>query len=208
MKPKLYIATSLLNRQNAANLATVLRNQVEITFPWWDVRVPGTDEEGREEAVRVLGPIEERAVREADLLIALLPARRGGYVEIGIALGAGVPVAVFYCDEDDVTIPFLFCSGVVHRQRATDPDNAVELAVHWFAATMSHVWCAAECVEHGVFEARLKRGDGERVSHLSCPSCRVDCEKGAYWPATESGHGATGDGGRKLVWQTAKGCVR
>lgn len=196
MKPKVYIATSYLNADTAKWLGWLLtQSGAEITYPWWALQPVGD----RQEVLSTLGSVEEQAIRDADLLIALLPARRGGYIELGVALGAGVPVAVFYTDDESNEIPFVYCSGVVCLM-AAEPGKIVDQAIYWWESTWSHRWHAAECVQHGVFQARLAQA--ERPEALACPSCGEKCPVKSHWPATESGHGASGDGGK--VWQTMK----
>lgn len=198
MKKKVYIAAAYANREIAATLGSLL--PVDITYPWWVN--DQADEEHQEAQLRALGPIEEQAIRDADLLIALLPARVGGYIELGIALGAGVPVAIFTWG-DPLDAPFFYCDGVVHLKQIDGPDDAVASASYWYVSTFRQMWHAAECVEHGVFEARLETK--LQPSTLHCPMCAGQSPAVMVrqrWYATESGHGATGDNGK--VWQTTK----
>ena len=49
---------------------------------------------------------EIEGVRDADVVIALLPGGRGTHVEIGAALGLGKPVILHAPDRDSLTKPY------------------------------------------------------------------------------------------------------
>ena len=195
---KVYIAAAYTNRAVAAQLASLI--PAEVPYPWWIIeRAPP---ERLEAQVRSIGPIEELAIRDADLLIALLPARVGGYIELGIALGAGVPVAIFTWG-DPLDAPFFYCDGVVQLNQVDGPDDVVANAAHWYVSTFRQMWHAAECVKHGVFEVRLE--SDLQPNTLHCPVCAGESfavKVRHRWYATESGPGASGDNGK--VWQNMK----
>lgn len=83
---RFYIATSLKNASLAKELAVVLsRNGHEITYDWMDngdVRLQG------KEKMAEVAFSEVRAVRDAELVVALLPGGVSTHTEIGVAIAS------------------------------------------------------------------------------------------------------------------------
>ena len=81
---RFYIATGLSNAERAKTLAGVLtRNGHEFTYNWTehgDIRSEGEDR------MTEVAFSEVRAVRDAEMFIALLPGGCGTHTEIGIAI--------------------------------------------------------------------------------------------------------------------------
>lgn len=83
---RFYIATGLENASRAKELSVVLsRNGHELTYDWMaqgDVRMQG------KERLAEIAFNEVRAVRDAELVVALLPGGKGTHTEIGVAIAS------------------------------------------------------------------------------------------------------------------------
>ncbi len=83
---RFYIATGLENVERAKELSAVLsRNGHELTYDWTahgDVRSMGKDK------MAEVAFSEVRAVRDAELVVALLPGGFGTHTEIGVAIAS------------------------------------------------------------------------------------------------------------------------
>ena len=81
---RFYIATGLVNAEHARKAAEVLRrNGHEQTYDWTthgDIRHEGA------ERMSEVAFNELRAVRDAELVVALLPGGQGTHTELGVAL--------------------------------------------------------------------------------------------------------------------------
>jgi hypothetical protein len=87
---KIYVASSLLNKENVNELYRFLaENGHEITYDWTTHgRVTGQDE------LIIIARKEFDGVVDADLLLMLMPARNGSHVEFGVALALGKPIII------------------------------------------------------------------------------------------------------------------
>ncbi|WP_270180315.1 nucleoside 2-deoxyribosyltransferase [Alkalihalobacillus sp. CinArs1] len=108
---KFYIASSFQNKAQVQELRDLLKNEgYTHTYDWTkNERATTFEELGR------IGTSELDAVKESDFLIALLPGGKGTHIEIGIALGLGIPVYLYSGEEitDPVTSSsFYHTSGV------------------------------------------------------------------------------------------------
>lgn len=83
---RFYIATGLENALRAKELSVVLsRNGHELTYDWMaqgDVKMQG------KERLAEIAFNEVRAVRDAELVVALLPGGKGTHTEIGVAIAS------------------------------------------------------------------------------------------------------------------------
>ncbi len=87
---KFYIATRLENADAAKALAGALRELGHtITYEWW---THGSVQGADPTTIRRVATAELKGVREADVLIALLPGGRGTHAELGAALVLEKPV--------------------------------------------------------------------------------------------------------------------
>jgi nucleoside 2-deoxyribosyltransferase len=88
--PKIYVASSLLNKENVSELYRFLiENGHEITYDWTTHgRVICPDE------LISIARKEFDGVVDADLLLMLMPARNGSHVEFGVALALGKPIII------------------------------------------------------------------------------------------------------------------
>lgn len=88
--PRFYLSASYDRRHDVALLANVLRGYGwQWTFDWTQC------EEINEEVFREVAGREIEAIREADLVIVLLPGGRGTHVEMGAALALEKPVVLY-----------------------------------------------------------------------------------------------------------------
>jgi nucleoside 2-deoxyribosyltransferase len=99
--PKFYLATRIDRAAQAENLLDALKScGWERTFIW-----TGEDKAGAEEYPE-LALAELAGVREADVLIVLLPGGYGTHVEIGAALALGKPVILHAPDQKTLNTPY------------------------------------------------------------------------------------------------------
>lgn len=75
----------------------LIKRSHTITYDWAASEDKGIvwDEDKRRE----VADLEIRGVAEADVLVFLVPGGRGAHVEMGVALGFGIPVLMCYKDE-------------------------------------------------------------------------------------------------------------
>lgn len=105
--PRLYVATSLYNAEQAKELISFYRSKgVEITYDWTE---HGLIED--EDQLPEIGVLETEGVRTADCMFMVFPCRTGAHVELGIAIASGVPV-VIYLQGGEEFKPFYFVKGV------------------------------------------------------------------------------------------------
>jgi len=98
---RFYLATQKDRAAQAAAIAEAMKaHGWEQTFAW-----TGQDEEGPEKHART-AVAELNGVREADVLIVLLPGGRGTHVEIGAALALGKPVILHSPDRKTLDAPY------------------------------------------------------------------------------------------------------
>jgi nucleoside 2-deoxyribosyltransferase len=99
--PKFYLATKRTRAAQAEKLLEALRSHGwERTFTW-----NGEDNAGAEGYPEVASA-ELAGVREADVLIGLLPGGYGTHVEIGAALALGKPVILHAPDQKTLDTPY------------------------------------------------------------------------------------------------------
>jgi nucleoside 2-deoxyribosyltransferase len=99
--PKFYLATKRTRAAQAEKLLEALNSRGwERTFTW-----NGKDKAGNDEYPE-LALAELAGVREADVLIALLPGGYGTHVEIGAALALGKPVILHAPDQKTLDTPY------------------------------------------------------------------------------------------------------
>ena len=89
---RIYIATSLDNAAEHNKLRDLLDPRHELTYDW---TTHGSVQHEGEDVIRSVAYKEARGVSDADLCVVLLPGGRGTHVELGIAIGAEVPVYIY-----------------------------------------------------------------------------------------------------------------
>lgn len=129
---KIYLASALENRANVEALADELIAAGHVITYRWSSHGPTTEMVGdyANNAARI-AKLEANGVKDADLVIALLPGGRGTSTEIGIALGYGVEIWGV-CDDWDVILKnptvFLFHPSVQHMSSARMRERLWEAA--------------------------------------------------------------------------------
>ena len=83
-----YIGSGFYNIKNVRWLRDLLTREGHThTYDWTlNVRVESA------EALREIGEKERDAITVSDFVVILLPAGKGSHVELGIAIGSGVPI--------------------------------------------------------------------------------------------------------------------
>lgn len=134
-----YIATSLKNTEDYWRLDKVLAE-----LPDWDntCRWPELPEELSRTNILNL---ELRGVRTADLVVVLFPAGRGTHVEIGYALGRGVPVLALGGAGEEILAfdhPLVMHNRMFSWPTVEDAPRMMEEAVAWAnTPTVSRTKC-------------------------------------------------------------------
>ncbi|RKJ40593.1 group-specific protein [Acutalibacter sp. 1XD8-33] len=118
-----YIGSCLGNRETVSWFARRLREQGwEQTYDW--TRIP--PEAVTPEHLKEIARLEERAIREADVVVILLPGGRGTHVELGMALALGKRVYLCAAGAEafapESAVGFYHLPGVV-RLTGTDEEN-------------------------------------------------------------------------------------
>ena len=101
MPKRFYLSTRIDRIAHAAPLLEALaRHGWERTFDWngQDISTPGEFAD--------LAVAELKGIREADVVIVLLPGGRGTHVEIGAALAFGKPVILHAPDQETLIKPY------------------------------------------------------------------------------------------------------
>jgi hypothetical protein len=162
---RFYVATTLANSRRAALVAEYLEIAGhEITFPWWN-HVAYSPEAITAEFLEGIGDAEMAGVLAADVVIALTPAGRGTLCEVGMALGAKIPVIV-HCETGVTWLPgatscsFLFLQRGIRRSRGV-LSNAVNIRSLVELAGIAHE-CGVNTPQYGHAAgvlASLKKAD-------------------------------------------------
>ncbi len=106
-KTKFYISTGYDNKSKAAKLAEVIESAGgEISYKWWEL--PYT-EDIAELAQR--GEAELQGVKDADVVVVMLPGRFGTHTEFGAALALGKRILLYDAGGFGV-MPFYHVNGV------------------------------------------------------------------------------------------------
>lgn len=87
---KVYIATKLARAAEHNKLRdALLQNSHHVTYDW---TIHCSVKNNGKERLKSVANNEARGVTDADLVAVLLPGGRGTHCELGMAIGAGVPV--------------------------------------------------------------------------------------------------------------------
>jgi len=117
---KLYLASGLGNADKVKELAEYATKLGHtLTYAWWE---HGSVQDQGAERIAEVGNAELKGVREADVVLILLPGARGTHVELGAALAFDKPTFI-YGDRYDATgreCSFYYCDGVF-RMGDADP---------------------------------------------------------------------------------------
>jgi hypothetical protein len=113
---KFYVASSVENMEAAKLMMESLKEKGhKITFDWTTYEIPKDLPENIKDALkRDLSDRAVSGVMTADVLVLLLPGRRGAYTELGMALGSQHQVVIVVGSEDKSS-SFIHSSRVNHR---------------------------------------------------------------------------------------------
>lgn len=116
--PWVYVASRLENAEAVRALMAALSSRgVEITYDWTE---HGSVQGQGAERMREVARSEAAGVELADLAVVLLPGGRGTHTEIGIAIGAGVPVLLVGEQPGDYDCAFYHHPGVTRTNATGD----------------------------------------------------------------------------------------
>lgn len=115
-----YIGSGFYNIENVRRLRDLLTAQGHThTYDWTlNTRADSVD------ALRDIGEKERDAIKGSDFVVILLPAGKGSHVELGIAIGSGVPV--FIHDTTDSMTNFETTSTFYHVAQVVQLSGALE----------------------------------------------------------------------------------
>ncbi|WP_445001729.1 nucleoside 2-deoxyribosyltransferase [Exiguobacterium alkaliphilum] len=115
-----YIGSGFYNIENVRRLRDLLSAQGHThTYDWTlNTRADSVD------ALRDIGEKERDAIKASDFVVILLPAGKGSHVELGIAIGSGVPV--FIHDTTDSMTNFETTSTFYHVAQVVQLSGALE----------------------------------------------------------------------------------
>lgn len=97
---KYYIASSFANKEIVNQTIKSLNNLGFINTYNWTLN----EKADNKLKLKKIGLEELNAVKDADILIAILPGGKGTHIEIGIALGCNKTIIIAYFNEELVSI--------------------------------------------------------------------------------------------------------
>ncbi|WP_214843257.1 nucleoside 2-deoxyribosyltransferase [Exiguobacterium sp. s150] len=115
-----YIGSGFYNIENVRRLRDLLSAQGHThTYDWTlNTRADSVD------ALQDIGEKERDAIQASDFVVILLPAGKGSHVELGIAIGSGVPV--FLHDMTDSMTNFETTSTFYHVAHVVQLSGSLE----------------------------------------------------------------------------------
>ncbi len=162
---RVYVATRLENEAQARALGDALRARgAEVTYDWTvHGAVWNPDRRDRWDVLRRVATDEWRGVMAADVVVVLLPGGRGTHVELGIALGAGVPVLVWAPTPEHLeTQPACFYAHPLVTRLHASPAELAALGEPEFPAGL-----IAYAARKVAMAAVTPRGDGDDNARLA-----------------------------------------
>lgn len=112
---KVYIATKLANTEQYDQVRSLLMELGhQITYDW---TMHGSVKETSTERLREVGQREEKGIRDADVVVGLLPGGRGTHWELGFASGLKRPIILLgapkFFTVGNETTTFYWVDGVM-----------------------------------------------------------------------------------------------
>lgn len=126
---QVYIGSGFYNIENVRYVRDRLNGYGHhVTYDW-------TQNERADsfESLRAIGESERSAILQSDVVIILLPAGKGSHIELGIALGAGVPVVLH--DSTGEMDAFESTSTFYHLPEVTRLDGTLDELVDTLSNT-------------------------------------------------------------------------
>ncbi|TCZ80954.1 group-specific protein [Paenibacillus albiflavus] len=117
---KFYVASSFKNIDIVRSVSNCLINRGYIhTYDWTQNNKATTLKH-----LRIIGQHEKQAVLESDFVIVILPAGKGSHIELGLALGQGIPIYLYSPNNDiddfETTSTFYHLDGIVKCRGTID----------------------------------------------------------------------------------------
>lgn len=155
---KLYLASGLQNRATVSQIAQDLRERgYVITYDW---TAHGSVQDASDEEKAAVAMAELGGVLAAELVVAILPGGRGTHVEIGAALGAGIPVIIVVIRMEDLLVDGIECvfyrsPGAVLLDMTADTHIPLSERLREWMEANDTLWAA--CLRQEIAEARAKQ---------------------------------------------------
>lgn len=104
---KFYVSTGYENKERAAELAEVIEAfGGYVTCKWWNLSsAPDTSN------LSQIGELEIEGIRNADIMIVMMPGKYGTHTEFGVALALGKKI-ILYASSELGEVPFYWCKGI------------------------------------------------------------------------------------------------
>lgn len=123
---KIYVASSLLNKQNVKEVIDkIINSGHEVTYDW---TVHGKVEPSQKELMQEICDSEVKGVMNCDALLLLSPARTGSHVELGIAIALNKPI--FLHIEDSEFKSFYMHKSVMYI--SSNQNDVIEACINYF----------------------------------------------------------------------------
>ncbi|UTH15073.1 nucleoside 2-deoxyribosyltransferase [Macrococcus epidermidis] len=97
---KYYIASSFANKEIVNQTINSLNNLGFINTYNWTLN----EKADNKLKLKTIGIEELNAVKDADILIAILPGGKGTHIEMGIAIGCNKPVLIAYFNKELISV--------------------------------------------------------------------------------------------------------
>lgn len=177
---RVYVATGLPNRALAQQvIAALTEQQIEVTYDWTTHGDVGAEPPERRAQVAAM---EVEGVTGADVLLILPGGRLGTHVEIGIALGLGIPVIQL---EPPGSVVFHHHPRISHRSCELEPGAIVrELRAAYdelFEAGRHIRNIDILLAEREMYAARLADLTWSHVCEMCGCTENDACEGGCWW---------------------------
>ena len=203
---RIYVASSWRNMIQPAVVAALrsLGNDVydfrhpepgDDGFSWqeidggWQTWTPERFREALKHPAAVRGfTLDERAVRESDATLLVLPCGRSAHIELGFAVGRGQRTAVFMPEPSEPELMYRWCSVLVSWDELTRWGEALALGVERRAVEAALREDTVDDVEQQLRDAAgdLLGGIGEPIEGAET---RAAACKGGYEKLREKGGG-------------------
>lgn len=157
---RLYLASGLSNRNTVAQIARDLRDLGHvITYDWTE---HGSVQDASDDEKAAVAMAELGGVLAAEMVVAVLPGGRGTHVEIGAALGAGIPVVIVIQRLEDLLVDGIECvfyraPGVLLIDMSDDAHVPLSMRICEWMEGIDTLWAA--CLRHEIAESKMRRGN-------------------------------------------------
>lgn len=187
MTPDIYVATSLENAKLAAAVMGGLRAWgAKITYDW---TTHGSVAEQPVQRRREVASNEANGVRDAGLVVVLLPGGRGTHVELGIAVGLRIPALVIWSGEDGPGRTVFYDAPDVYKRYVPQmtADQVVEAVVaFWGELSQTPDWVTGpQLIGHKINLLEIAAGLHGQVCQVCGCTDAWGCDGGCSWVDAE-----------------------